>query len=627
MTLLTLASIGGGALVLRATGLLALYNPLDKLVWSFVLGIGVLGWLLFFTLLFSGANQPVIILTCIPALAGWYFLGSKPWRFDVRPFGIWEKVLIAGIFIALYFDFVEGLSPPTDADSLAYHFALPKFFLELGKLEFIPRANDGAIPLLQQMTYLSALGLGGERTTTLWTMLTGWGVTALLYCILRRHVSRVWALSIALIFLTTPAVVFGAGTGQVEIRIAMFLLVAAYAVGQARQFNDIRFTALAGIAVGFCAASKYPGLLYAFSCGLVLLFQPNRIRHIAVYGTAVAIVGSQWYLWNWWHTGDPVFPMLYGWLAYRPEVPWNELQNIFYKVGYAEGEKYFDTTPLNAILYPIVATFMAPSEFGSSITGFGPYVPLALPIAIIGIYLRRSEAWKSPLFSISCICVMSYLLWFFLGPSQRIRFHLPIYPLLVLVISAAVFHAVKLSRNYRTPAVLIVIAVSLIQGAGHGIYTVNPLKRLALNESRDQYLARNIGLYNAATWINTNLKPHHKIHVARREIIYLIDIPTFYSHPIVEGRIETRPDTRDFNKFWKQMAAQNITHMLYTAPPPGLAARGPHFLIKNLIKADCFARIKDILVHLKPSRTLTVGPEFDFKITVFKLLPKQCALA
>ena len=83
--------------------------------------------------------------------------------------------------------FMEGIAPPADADTLAYHFTIPKQFLEAGRIEFIPRALEGAIPLIVQMTYVPALGLGGEMALTLWTMATGWAAAALLFVLCRKH--------------------------------------------------------------------------------------------------------------------------------------------------------------------------------------------------------------------------------------------------------------------------------------------------------------------------------------------------------------------------------------------------------------------------------------------------------
>ena len=39
-------------------------------------------------------------------------------------------ILITAFTIILFFDLIEAPLPPSDADTLAYHFALPKQFLE-----------------------------------------------------------------------------------------------------------------------------------------------------------------------------------------------------------------------------------------------------------------------------------------------------------------------------------------------------------------------------------------------------------------------------------------------------------------------------------------------------------------
>ena len=66
------------------------------------------------------------------------------------------------IIIYVYsLDLLEGLLPHGDADTLAYHFAMPKLMSETGGIVFTPRAVDGAVPLLIQMTYVPMLLIGG----------------------------------------------------------------------------------------------------------------------------------------------------------------------------------------------------------------------------------------------------------------------------------------------------------------------------------------------------------------------------------------------------------------------------------------------------------------------------------
>ena len=154
--------LGLGAAALHLLRVLPDLRWDERLSWSFAIGFGLLGWVLFFfgaAGLFSGAA--LLALLIIGAL-GMVFLRAGPtWQLGRPELPDW--VLILAFAVVFTFDLLEGLSPPSDADSLAYHFALPRQFLEAGALVFQPRALDGAIPLLTQMTYVPALGLGGER--------------------------------------------------------------------------------------------------------------------------------------------------------------------------------------------------------------------------------------------------------------------------------------------------------------------------------------------------------------------------------------------------------------------------------------------------------------------------------
>ena len=76
--------------------------------------------------------------------------------------------MLAGVLaLVLIFDLFEALAPPADADTMAYHFAIPKNFLRAGGIYFIPRVTDGAIPLLLHMTFIPPMALGGELAAKL----------------------------------------------------------------------------------------------------------------------------------------------------------------------------------------------------------------------------------------------------------------------------------------------------------------------------------------------------------------------------------------------------------------------------------------------------------------------------
>ena len=166
------ACVGLGATLLARLGALGGMGEGERLGMSFALGFGALGWIVFF-LAVPGLFHPWLLGALLAAsLAGLATL-RRDAATPRAPYEALDAIgwsLVAGLAATLLGDLLEGMSPPADADTLAYHFALPKQFIGAGRLEFVPRAVDGAVPLLPHMTYTMALALGGERAMTLWTM-------------------------------------------------------------------------------------------------------------------------------------------------------------------------------------------------------------------------------------------------------------------------------------------------------------------------------------------------------------------------------------------------------------------------------------------------------------------------
>lgn len=621
--LMAAAAMGGGAMLLRLVGVDRELRFGERAVWAFALGIGVLGWLAFFPALLQKADSTSLGLACLVLLPGLLLLGrpEAPGASSNR-FTTVERLLIGFIALVVVLDLIEGWAPPADADSLAYHFALPKLFLGHGGLYFIPRANDGAVPLLQQMTFMAALGVGGERAMTLWAGISGWAASAVFYVAIRRHVGRPWALAATLALLTTPAVIYAAGTGQTEVRNAAFVLIAAVAAAESVRRRDLRFAALAGAAAGFYAASKYPGLLFLLPLGLAVLMQRRWFAAGVVFSLAAIVAGGQWYAWNWWNTGDPVFPMLYGIVPYPPDFPWNAAQHHFYKTAYPASERLLPQTLGWLFAYPVKATFAPTVALESGRTGFGPLLFVLLPFALCAAWQRRDRIARSPIFLYVAVAFAAYALWFFLGPSQRARFLLPIYPLALLCfIVVATREAVYLPAA-RTALKAGFASVLALQLLGYSLFSWNYIKHIATGENRDAFLIRNVSHYEAARWANDNLGTGALIFNAHRQLNYLFEIPYFYPHPEVSAVIEIRPDNTDPALFWRQLRKQNVTHILGFGSNSD--SRGPNGLVRLLLEADCIVESTSVPATALTSRTLESG--IRAAVPVYALVPKKCFL-
>jgi 4-amino-4-deoxy-L-arabinose transferase-like glycosyltransferase len=607
--LLALACAGGGRAILVALGLVGrlearLVDPV-----AFALGVGLLGWLAFFLAL-GGLLAPLqLIALVLPGLAGLAFRIPRPAAAGARGF---DALVVAGFALLAAIaalDIIQAMAPPADADTLAYHFALPKQFLAAGHLQFVPRAVDGAAPLLLHMTYLVALGIGGETALNLWVMLLGWAAAWLLYELARGIVGRRWALVLIILFVTTPAVVYGSGSGQLELKLTLFAMVAGLAVAKAVDSGDWRFAGLAGLAVGFFVGAKYTGLLFAASCGLALLMQRRWLLHGAIYGAIVLLVGAQWYLWNAFNTGDPVFPMLYGWLG-ATHGYWSPEIAAFLHAQWAPEENPVPRNLFWLIVYPFAATLRAIESWDSGRTGLGPFGLLALPFALLGLWRFRRRVAASRLRSYAAIALAFYVIWFLSGVSQRVRHLLPIYPFFLLCIAVAADRFAQ-ARGLRAPLYGAVLLTIMIQSGVVAVFNLNYVRHLASGETRDDFLRRNVARFAPVPWLNAHLTKHDRVLVTERQLVYHLDVPSFTASERYEYLVDLVPGSSNPRRFLSEISRLGITYILAV---PGLAdfARGErHFetgelvgLTSALVAAGCGTVVHSAIMMAPRSRTI-----------------------
>jgi 4-amino-4-deoxy-L-arabinose transferase-like glycosyltransferase len=625
---LTAACLGFGGLLLRGSGLdRAAGNPAETYSLGFLIGTGFIGWILFFfgiAGLFVPSVFWSITVAGIVALAVTHRVyGSVVLPTNFSPRLIAFLVLLVS---ALVFDFVEGVSPPADADTLASHFAVPKQFLAAGQIEFVPRAVTGAIPMLFHMTYAAALGMGGELTLTLWAMVSGWAAALLIYGIARRFTDCAGALALAIVFLTTPAVLYGGGSGQVETQCSGFVLASAFALVAGRETGSWRLLAVAGMLAGFFVGAKYFGLIFAGAAGLVLLFHRQGIRFALVFGFAAFVIGSQWYLWNWWHTGDPVFPSLFTLLGLPDALFWNATYAEHHSTIYATAENPLARTIANWLLYPIYATFDTVAKLESGRTGLGIILFLLLPLTVAGAFLKPFRDRKTIIFF--ALAAIFFTVWFASGTTQRVRHLLPIYPLLLIACYALALKAsdkYKLARPFSTAVFLVLIA----QIGGHSLFAANYAKYVFSDESRQEFLERNIQSAKAVFWINKNLSSQDRVAHTARGIAYLFDVPSFMLHPFSQAVIDFRPTTDDARRFVTQSTKQGINHFLldeawYRQNQDQNTASAR--MTALLIDSGCLKRFKIFSAAGFSSRTLAqVGSQTSSTTTtLFKLQSAQC---
>jgi hypothetical protein len=427
--------------------------------------------------------------------------------------------------------------------------------------------------------------------------------------------------------MTTPAVVFGGGSGHVEVRMILFLLLASWSITNLIFDNDWRYAVVAGLSLGFLIGSKYSGLV--FGAALVATFfgfmalkrETKWFSMASVFVLCVIVAGGQWYIWNWFHTGDPIFPMLYEVLNLRESVLWDTEHHEILKSFLASTERPVPKSVLWFFAYPFVATFGGPSSLESGKIGFGPYLPLIFPLIIIGMWRFRDRFSVSRLAPILTMVTIIYLLWFFFGPSQKLRYLLATYALLMVVTSLIALR--WCSENNKKYALGIFIGVVIIlQIGGQAIATMNYARYVFTSEPRDKFLTRNLKDYPAVQWINGNLKPTDKVYTTIRQLNYLFKIPIYYAHTISEVLVDIRPTANNPSKFFHQLIKQKVTHLLVLDIQH--RSTGAQQWIP-LAQNGCLNLLKSIKSNYVSSRSLqTFKPGIPSNI--YHITPKKCRL-
>ena len=360
--------------------------------------------------------------------------------------------------------------------------------------------------------------------------------------------------------------------------------------------------------------------------GAALLWGRGGVGRAASFSAAALLAGTQWYGWTYVHTGDPVFPMLFGLLPYPDSTPWNAAQAALFRHWATAVEAPLPRGPLDVALYPLLATFVPPDGIDSGRTGLGLAPVLLAPFALVGLWRhRRSPALRRWLPAL-VVLVGFYLSWSAFGASQRVRHYLPLLPLLLALLLAAATRAGALR-----PLAVGLGALLLVQAAGQAVFVRDAARSVVQGESRDAYLARKVGWAFAVPWANDSLPPGALVAINARQWDYLLRPRAWLLNPGQQALVEVRPDSVDPALYWRQLRRAGVTHLLLAHldldPAEPLRPDAPDItrLTRALLEAGCVETLA--VLHgpdSAPSRTLASGPRPTVPAFGMALRPDSC---
>jgi hypothetical protein len=344
------ASLCGGGVLLDAFDV-KFDDTLTDILFSIATGLGLCSTLVL-VIGSAGMLEPYVFWTLIVLLllAGFNRLQksigaivteSKQWLASLNR---QEWFLVgAGLFIIGISLFSIGLSV-VDYDSLEYHLGAPGEYFQQGRITFLRHNVYATFPALVEMLYLKAIvlsdskmvGMAGAVCIQLF-----FGMLAAVACgkLAFRFLEKRAGLPAAVFFLSCPALILSVGRAHITLARCFYLVLCMFSVMEwyFREHSEkegIRWLAVGGVCGGFAVAVKYPAALFVCApLGLFVLatsfWKKEDLKKVivncAVFAGCALFAVLPWFLRNYLHTGNPVFPLFYnvfggrGWSALQAE--------------------------------------------------------------------------------------------------------------------------------------------------------------------------------------------------------------------------------------------------------------------------------------------------------------------
>jgi hypothetical protein len=604
-------ALGLGSVLLRIVRL-RLDSAPELLVYAVALGLGAMAYVVLgFGLVghlrmgIGAAYGLAVVLTLIAVLVrrGPAASGGE-WTSE---FGPLAKVCLAIIGLAVIVTWIGSAAPPVsdDWDSLAYHLADPKVYLQHDRIVPLWYESHSNFPFTMEMLYTIGLGLGSVAAAKgfHWAcyILAVLATMALSRRFFRHDDEKQRfppsALFAGLIFASVPIVLWEATSAYIDIGTALFLCLAVHAVFLWRDRRRTSCAVVTGIFAGLAMGTKYTTVFYAFVLGAIFVFDGIKewaggrktLGDALVYGLIALAVASPWYVKSCVWTRNPVYPFYYEVFDGKN---WNQHNADAYRgsqmhFGMGRGPLAFLMSPINLTLRP--SAFNDPVSTDPWVIYLYSVGPIFLAA---GVCILAARGAPRELWYILVLLALAWIAWFV--QMQYARYLISLAPLASVAAGWLIWNAGRRLAVLRRVIVAVPVALALVNVVLLGwLVAWARLPVVFGSESREEYLYRNLGaLYDVSRFINEQLPAGTKIIMYQEVRGFYIDRAYMWGNPehhdlIPYGTFRTHQD------LIAGLRAQGITHVLmyYPAMPSPEVATGWVALLYDAFFEDGLALI------------------------------------
>jgi len=495
----------------------------DEILASFALGLGLTALFTFLLGILGIVNAILYSLWTLIGLALFVYTTLRRWRPDSLDFNIDIKglnLLAILVLVPFLLQLIPPLvSPVVSTDSLQYHLLIPKIFLKMGKIGYIPSLSESNYPCMAEYIYLLVLPLAGDivcKSIHSWT-----GIFLLLA--MGRLIARVSPGSSRLfgpiLFFSMPVVVIIFGWAWNDLFFVFFLVLSlSYLLDYqeeiynkkllrgvqggsileksppGRRRQKIRSLLMAGIMCGLALWLKYTFVLVFFALLPLLLIAIARWQwkwqDLLWFFIPIGVISSLVFVKNWVFTGNPFYPFLH---SIFPSPYWNDAAASYFTNALRRWEipdwnwtTYF-SFPFRLTLKPLLIDVH---------TGI-------LPLTLAPMFFFRS-----PNRGVSFLktFVASYVVVWLLIQTET-RSLLTMFAVFLCVVSIGLEQKIWSRKTFRRPLVFF-LCLAFLTNLGITIVTnyhlTNPLRYFLGLESRESFLLREAESQEVYDWLNKN---------------------------------------------------------------------------------------------------------------------------
>ncbi|MBI5599363.1 MAG: glycosyltransferase family 39 protein [Deltaproteobacteria bacterium] len=411
-----------------------------------------------------------------------------------------------------------AMTPPSVRDELIHHLAVPRLYVQKGRIFEIPFMGFSYFPMNIDLLYIIPLLLGNDIFARLihfaFAVLTG----LVIYSYLRPRLGRAYAVLGFLLFFSTPVVMNLARTAYVDLGATFFSTLALVGIlewgdggREGRKDGgkgEKRLFYWSALSMGLAIGAKYNMLISLFLLTFLVVHLSIRkgsaqrlaIRDGFIFFAIAITVFSPWLIRNYVWKGSPFYPMMQAAISKAA----TEGGGLHFGEALSPiGRRYllYNESTLDIVLVPLRIFLEGVDNSIEKFDGvLNPFLLIFMALSLFRIQEERDIKYLV-VFSV----LFSYIALF--TADLVIRYILPVFPPLVVMAVRGVRHGMEEKRGMRYASIAaLVLLFSFNLFYLGGLYQrYMPLGYITGGESRSGYLSRVLPDYRVVEYANANI--------------------------------------------------------------------------------------------------------------------------